>query len=146
MTYRKGRYTQVHFWNKWKLKMMSQGEENNISVHFSKNCPFLRDYNNKCVKKDALGYIDPSVNLVFYEIFKKKKGFHAVCYISTMPRLVQIETCFFWIINCISNIYNSHFFSKIEMVNISAINRSIILIFQWIFNYLNQQENLENNI
>ena len=81
--------------------MMSQGEENNISVHFSKNCPFLRDYNNKCVKKDALGYIDPSVNLVIYElfcaeIFKKKTGFHAVCYISTMPRLVQIETCVFW--------------------------------------------------
>ena len=23
-------------------------------------------------------------------------GFHAVCYIGTMPRLVQIETCFFW--------------------------------------------------
>ena len=29
----------------------------------------------------------------YREIFKKP-GFHAVCYIGTMPRLVQIETCF----------------------------------------------------
>ena len=29
-----------------------------------------------------------------------KTGFHAVCYIGTVPRLVQIETCFFGIIHC----------------------------------------------
>ena len=33
-----------------------------------------------------------------------KPGIHAVCYIGTMPRLAQIETCFFGIIQC-----NSHF-------------------------------------
>ena len=29
-----------------------------------------------------------------------KPGFHAVCYIGTMPLLVQIETWFFGIIHC----------------------------------------------
>ena len=35
------------------------------------------------------------VNMMYKEFFFKT-GFHALCYISTMPRLVQIETCFFW--------------------------------------------------
>ena len=30
-----------------------------------------------------------------------RESFHAVCYIGTMPRLVQIETWFFGIIHCI---------------------------------------------
>ena len=34
------------------------------------------------------------------ERFFLKPGFHAVCYIGTMPRFVQIETCFFGIIHC----------------------------------------------
>ena len=32
----------------------------------------------------------------------KKTGFHALCYIGTMPRLVHIKTWFFGIIHCIS--------------------------------------------
>ena len=40
--------------------------------------------------------------LLYREIFLKP-GFHAVCYIGTMPRLVQIETWFFGIIHCIKN-------------------------------------------
>ena len=32
-----------------------------------------------------------------------KTGFHAVCYIGTMPRLVQFETWFLGIIHCICN-------------------------------------------
>ena len=32
--------------------------------------------------------------LLHTERIKKKKGFHAVCYIGTIPRLVQIETWF----------------------------------------------------
>ena len=31
-----------------------------------------------------------------------KKGFHTVCYIGTMPQLVQIETRFFGTILCMS--------------------------------------------
>ena len=37
---------------------------------------------------------------VHTERFLQKPGFHAVCYIGTMPRLVQIETWFFGIIYC----------------------------------------------
>ena len=38
------------------------------------------------------------IKISYREIFKKP-GFHVVCYIGTMPQLVQIETCFFVIIH-----------------------------------------------
>ena len=43
--------------------------------------------------------------LYMYREHLKKTGFHTECYIGTMPRLVQIESCFFW--------YNSLYFYKI---------------------------------
>ena len=41
------------------------------------------------------------VKIIYRENFSNP-GFHAVCYIGTMLRFVQIETCFFGIIHCIS--------------------------------------------
>ena len=35
-----------------------------------------------------------------YRVICYKTGFHAVCHIGTMPRLIEIETWFFGIIDC----------------------------------------------
>ena len=43
--------------------------------------------------------LSPQVVLVVQREFLKT-GFHAICYIGTMPRIVQIETWFFGIIHC----------------------------------------------
>ena len=47
------------------------------------------------------------------EIFLKP-GFQAVCYMGTMPRLVQIETWFFGIILCSLNIIQYDHLKRIK--------------------------------
>ena len=67
--------------------------------------------------------------MCFSKEIKKNTGFHAVCYIGTMPRLVQIETWFFGIIHCITHVdfvwrhlliagdaYISKYFERRELV------------------------------
>ena len=47
-------------------------------------------------------WIRDMFNILWYREIFKKPGFHAVCYIGSMPRLVQIEAWFFGIIHCIT--------------------------------------------
>ena len=70
------------------LKAHSQFNKG-LQPHSSNHSCFFRIYFLDNLYKTSITY---------REIFKKP-GFHAVCYISTMPRLVQIETYFFVIIH-----------------------------------------------
>ena len=53
-------------------------------------------YEGAGVLKEIINYFLIFLHLRYKEIFFKP-GFYAVCYIGTMPQLVQIETCFFYV-------------------------------------------------
>ena len=46
------------------------------------------------------------------------RGFHAVCNIDTMPRLVQIETCFFGIIGHILTFRTRTYYSHYDIIEV----------------------------